>query len=72
MQNRKNPKSKKEKVESEISGEVIIPHENEGSSIDFKEYSWIEIVQHDKPGDCWVVIHGKVYDLSDFAKVHPG
>ncbi len=37
-----------------------------------KEYSWIEIVKHDRPGDCWIVIHGKVYDLSEFAKIHPG
>lgn len=36
------------------------------------EYSWIEIVKHDRPGDCWVVIHGFVYDLSEFAKIHPG
>jgi len=35
-----------------------------------KSYSWLEIVRHDRPGDCWVVIHGKVYDLSNF--VHPG
>lgn len=42
------------------------------SSTNLKEYSWIEIVKHDKPGDCWVVIHGKVYDLSNFVKIHPG
>lgn len=42
------------------------------SSNNLKEYSWIEIVKHDKPGDCWVVIHGKVYDLSNFVKIHPG
>lgn len=37
-----------------------------------KEYSWCEIVKHDRPGDCWVVIKSKVYDLSDFVDRHPG
>mmetsp|Transcript_43563 Transcript_43563/g.60486 ORF Transcript_43563/g.60486 Transcript_43563/m.60486 type:complete len:236 (-) Transcript_43563:1045-1752(-) len=37
-----------------------------------KFFSWAEIIKHDKPGDCWVVIHGKVYDVTDFVNVHPG
>jgi len=37
-----------------------------------KLYTWPEIIQHDKPGDCWIVIHGKVYDVSNFADMHPG
>lgn len=31
-----------------------------------------EFVKHDKIDDCWVVIHGKVYDLTDFIRNHPG
>ena len=31
-----------------------------------------EVSQHSKPGDLWVVIKGKVYDLSHFYKQHPG
>lgn len=37
-----------------------------------KEYSWCEIVKHDHPGDCWIVIHNKIYDLSNFVNKHPG
>ena len=29
-----------------------------------------EVAKHNKKGDCWVVIHDKVYDLSNFD--HPG
>jgi hypothetical protein len=37
------------------------------------EFSWCEIVKHDTPGDCWIVIEGNVYDVSDFAENHhPG
>lgn len=31
-----------------------------------------EVAKHNSPGDCWVVIDGYVYDLSEFAPVHPG
>ncbi|KAK8861216.1 hypothetical protein IAR55_002035 [Kwoniella newhampshirensis] len=31
-----------------------------------------EVNKHDKPEDCWVVIDGKVYDLTEFASSHPG
>ena len=29
-----------------------------------------EFMQHDKKGDLWLLIHGKVYDVSNFK--HPG
>lgn len=31
-----------------------------------------EVAKHNSPEDCWVVIDGYVYDLSEFAPVHPG
>ena len=31
-----------------------------------------EVERHNTPEDCWVVINGKVYDLSFFHKEHPG
>lgn len=30
-----------------------------------------ELKQHSTEGDCWVAIHGIVYDLTDFAEEHP-
>uniref|UniRef100_A0A1B6MID0 Cytochrome b5 heme-binding domain-containing protein n=1 Tax=Graphocephala atropunctata TaxID=36148 RepID=A0A1B6MID0_9HEMI len=35
-------------------------------------YSWTEISQHNQEESCWVVIHGKVHDLTDFLDEHPG
>lgn len=52
-----------------------------------KSYTWDEIRKHNRPGDCtqffvfcehanfsavWLVIKGKVYDVSAFASEHPG
>ena len=31
-----------------------------------------EVAKHNKKEDCWVVLYGKAYDLTKFAKVHPG
>jgi len=31
-----------------------------------------ELQQHRTINDCWVAIHGNVYDVTEFAKIHPG
>ena len=31
-----------------------------------------EVAKHNSPDDCWVVIHGVVYDLTSFYRSHPG
>lgn len=37
-----------------------------------KTFTKEEVAQHNKDGDVWVIIDGGVYDLSKFAKLHPG
>mmetsp|Transcript_48116 Transcript_48116/g.148518 ORF Transcript_48116/g.148518 Transcript_48116/m.148518 type:complete len:517 (+) Transcript_48116:95-1645(+) len=37
-----------------------------------KTYSASELSQHGKPGDMWLAIDGHIYDVSKFARVHPG
>lgn len=31
-----------------------------------------EVAKHNSPDDCWVVLHGQVYDLTEFHASHPG
>lgn len=31
-----------------------------------------EVSEHSSFGDCWLIIKGKVYDVTDFAPQHPG
>merc|ERR1719162_1885487 len=31
-----------------------------------------DVAKHSTKDDCWVVLYGKAYDLTKFAKVHPG
>ena len=34
--------------------------------------TWDEISQHNTKNDCWVVVDGVVYDMTDFLDDHPG
>ena len=35
-------------------------------------YSLDEVNKHRSNKDCWLVVHGKVYDVTDFLEEHPG
>jgi len=37
-----------------------------------KSFSKEEIAKHNKAGDLWMTLHGKVYDVSSFMEDHPG
>ena len=41
------------------------------SHSDLHEISMEEVSTHNTPEDCWVAIHGEVYDLTLFAEEHP-
>eukprot|EP00741_Cyanophora_paradoxa_P006670 tig00001030_g6451.t1 len=37
-----------------------------------KRYTLEEVGRHSTPGDCWLIVRGKVYDMSEWAPKHPG
>eukprot|EP00240_Pyramimonas_obovata_P002298 CAMPEP_0118924594 /NCGR_PEP_ID=MMETSP1169-20130426/2660_1 /TAXON_ID=36882 /ORGANISM="Pyramimonas obovata, Strain CCMP722" /LENGTH=522 /DNA_ID=CAMNT_0006865721 /DNA_START=158 /DNA_END=1726 /DNA_ORIENTATION=- len=37
-----------------------------------KTYSRNEVAQHNKDGDCWIIIDNRVFDVTKFARFHPG
>ncbi|KAG5920460.1 hypothetical protein E4U42_006195 [Claviceps africana] len=37
-----------------------------------KKVSALDVLLHDRPDDAWLVIHGDVYDVTEFAFPHPG
>ena len=32
----------------------------------------LEVARHSSEGSCWLVLHGKVYDVTKFVPFHPG
>jgi cytochrome b involved in lipid metabolism len=39
---------------------------------ELKKYSWDEIKKHTSENDAWIVIDGKVYDVTSYMPTHPG
>jgi fatty acid desaturase/predicted heme/steroid binding protein len=39
---------------------------------DGNKYTWDEVKTHNSIDDCWIVMHGKVYDVTSWAPRHPG
>lgn len=39
---------------------------------DGKAITFEEVEKHNKKDDCWMIIHGKVYDVTKFLVEHPG
>ncbi|CEP15271.1 hypothetical protein [Parasitella parasitica] len=37
-----------------------------------KTYTFEQVQAHNKPNDCWIVIEGKVFDVTNFLSEHPG
>jgi len=35
-------------------------------------FTLADVAKHDKPDDCWLVVKGKVYDVSGWGSSHPG
>ena len=38
---------------------------------DLPKLTMDDVRQHNSEDNCWIAIHGKVYDLTDFAEEHP-
>ncbi|KAJ6949069.1 cytochrome b5 [Populus alba x Populus x berolinensis] len=39
---------------------------------DAKVFTFEDVTVHNKPKDCWLIINGKVYDVTKFMEDHPG
>ncbi len=37
-----------------------------------KQYTLKTVAQHNTPDDCWLIVRGKVYDVTGWAAQHPG
>eukprot|EP00521_Asterionellopsis_glacialis_P008400 CAMPEP_0195285398 /NCGR_PEP_ID=MMETSP0707-20130614/3242_1 /TAXON_ID=33640 /ORGANISM="Asterionellopsis glacialis, Strain CCMP134" /LENGTH=1388 /DNA_ID=CAMNT_0040344885 /DNA_START=294 /DNA_END=4460 /DNA_ORIENTATION=+ len=57
--------------DEEIIGYLVVAEEKDTEDSN-RQVAIEELEQHNTSGDCWVAIHGNVYDMTEFAKEHPG
>lgn len=43
-----------------------------GGETESKVFTLADVSQHNTNKDCWLVIHGKVYNVTNFLEDHPG
>jgi cytochrome b5 len=37
-----------------------------------QKYTFDEVSKHDQSDDCWIIIDDYIYDVTEFAEIHPG
>lgn len=48
------------------------PRSSLASDLAGKQVTMEEVAKHNKPDDCWIVIEGRVMDVTSYLKDHPG
>ncbi|CAK9027333.1 Delta(8)-fatty-acid desaturase (Delta(8)-sphingolipid desaturase) (Sphingolipid 8-(E/Z)-desaturase) [Durusdinium trenchii] len=61
-----------EAVQALLSSEVASTPKPKAGGSPEREWSWEEVEKHTSTEDAWLVIDGRVYDVTDFAPRHPG
>jgi predicted heme/steroid binding protein len=59
-------------VQVDPENQLPLMHFNDAPKPELKVFTWEEVRLHNKENDVWVVFNGEVYDVSSFAKNHPG
>lgn len=57
---------------SDLRKPLLNDKEANGEKESFLEYTMAEVAKHCAKGDCWVVLHGRVLNLSKWIPNHPG
>lgn len=58
--------------QSLVVGKYVPPDESNENNISRRVITDAELKQHATAEDCWVALHGIVYDLTQFSITHPG
>jgi cytochrome b involved in lipid metabolism len=55
-----------------IIGPLVAEEQTDDIDDPITHISWEELKLHSTADDCWVAMHGGVYDLTAYANLHPG
>lgn len=59
-----------EEIETSVSETREKNNHKHSKDKNIKSYTMQEVSEHNRKGDCWLVIHNKVYDVSEFSYKH--
>ncbi len=59
-------------IEIEIEKQLAVQTRRMMAATDLQLYSREEVSKHDNASDAWVVVDGRVYDITAFLDSHPG
>lgn len=51
---------------------IVVPTSTVSDSENQQVYAMTDIASHNTKSDCWLVVEGKVYDVTSFISEHPG
>jgi len=55
-----------------LSAPLPAAQDDAGKKTPLRKFSWDEIAKHKHTNDCWIVVKGKVYDVTSWVPNHPG
>lgn len=51
---------------------MCVGKRSKGAKTQLPVVTWEQVKQHARHDDCWTVIHGHVYNVTDWSAIHPG
>lgn len=60
------------KPSNKVAPESVVVEPETEAPAGTSEFTLADVGKHNSESNCWVIVHGKVYDVTPFLSKHPG